>query len=78
MPRFTFFMFFCCFSLNIAQHEAQSQANSCPDSCLLQEVMVTMKEKIEIMETTLRDSEIKLINTQSQLEELKNQGTFNL
>lgn len=37
-----------------------------------------MKDKIEIMETMLKDSETRLINSESQIAELKNKGTFNL
>lgn len=62
----------------MAQHGFSQSETVCPDSCLLQNEFVAMKEKIEIMETMLRDSETRLINSESRIAEMKEQGIKSL
>ncbi|XP_026209268.1 complement C1q-like protein 4 [Anabas testudineus] len=67
-------VFFCC-GLNMAQHGFSQSETVCPDSCLLRNELMAMKEKIEIMETMLRDSETRLINSESRIAEMKEQAS---
>ncbi|XP_067435652.1 complement C1q-like protein 3, partial [Thunnus thynnus] len=66
---FCLLVFFCC-SLNVAQLGDELQT----DSCVSQREFAAMKEKLEILENMLKDSETRLINSESQIAELKYQA----
>ncbi|XP_071315175.1 complement C1q tumor necrosis factor-related protein 3-like [Trachinotus anak] len=66
---------FCC-DLNLGQSWNESEGElTCPDSCTLQSEFLAMKKKIEDMENKLTQCETKFINSESQIEELKNQAS---
>ena len=58
-------VFFCC-GLNFAQPEDELSISKTEFDAL--------KEKLEILETKLRDTEMRQINSVSQIAELKNEG----
>uniref|UniRef100_A0A4W6F2N2 C1q domain-containing protein n=1 Tax=Lates calcarifer TaxID=8187 RepID=A0A4W6F2N2_LATCA len=69
------FILLCC-DLNLGQFENDSQSEPvCPDSCFLQKELDAMKEKLGAMENMLRDSQTRVINSENQITELKNQAS---
>ncbi|XP_040886915.1 complement C1q-like protein 2 [Toxotes jaculatrix] len=71
-------VFLCC-DLNSGQPENDIQSEPvCHDSCFLQKELAAMKEKMEAMETMLKNSEPRLTSCESQILELKNQASMNV
>ncbi|XP_071315176.1 complement C1q-like protein 3 [Trachinotus anak] len=64
---------FCC-DLNLGQSWNETEGElTCPDSCT--SALLAMEQKIEDMEIKLAQFETKFINSESQIEELKNQAS---